>query len=276
MLDFSIAQTLFDGTVLRAKSANFPEEWLPEVERILTAYGTPPAGTNCLEALFAVEFDSKHILITQVAGPPLYQGLRFRLLVVSKELYYHLHDPFLIAARFPPPWDARGELPALEWPPPAGPPRRTVEQLAEVLKQNDPFFLGAAQALVDTGRIVLQAPEPQPDRVRDLWALLPDSVRRSAWPATFAFAPELGFDLLVMPKVPDGHIPGYLNEEQARDYPENRYERTLQIVVEAEDQPALDRLLARRSSQDTLRLAIYLLIAVTVLSLLTRLVPLHG
>ena len=276
MLDFSIAQALFDGTVLRAKSTNFRDEWLPDAERILMGYGAPPVGTNCPEALFAVEFDRKHILIAQVAGPPLYQGLRFRLLVVSKELYYHLHDPFLIAARFPPAWDARGELPSLAWPSDAGPPRRTVEQLAEVLKQNDPFFLGGAQVLVDTGRIVLQSPEAQPQRIRDLWALLPDSVRRSAWPATFAFAPELGFDLVVMPKVPDGRIPGYLNEEQARDYPENRYERTLQIVVEAEDQPALDRLLARRSSQDTLRLAIYLLIAVTVLSLLMRLVPLHG
>jgi hypothetical protein len=276
MLDFSIAQALFDGTVLRARSASFPDGWLPEAERILTAYGAPPSGTNCPEALFAVEFDRKHILIAQVAGPPLYQGLRFRLLIVSKELYYHLPDLFLIAARFPPPWDARGELPALGWPHDAGPPRRTVEQLAEVLKQNDPFFLGAAQVLVDTGRIVLQSPEAQPQRIRDLWALLPDSVRRSAWPATFAFAPELGFDLLVMPKVPDGRIPGYLSEEQARDYPENRYERTLQIVVEAEDQPALDRLLARRSSQDTLRLAIYLVIAFALLSLVLRLVPLHG
>src|SRR5262245_6034554 len=272
MLDFSIAQALFDGTSLRARSATFLDEWMPEAERICTAYGTAPSGVSCPEVLFALPFGPLHVLVAQVAGPPAYNTLRFRLLVVGKELYGHLHDPFRIAGQFSPSWDARGELPSLEWPADAGPERRTVAQLADVLKQNDPFFLGASQTLVDTGRIVLESPEPQPKRIRDLWTLLPDSTRRSCWPATFAFSPEPGFDLLVMPKVPGGRLPGYLDEEQARDYPESRYERTLQVVVEAEDQAALDRLLARRSSAETLRLALYLVLAFAVISLLLRIV----
>ena len=75
-----------------------------------------------------------------------------------------------------------------------------------------------------------------------------------------------------MPKVPEGRIPGYLDEEQARDYPESRYERTLQVVVEAGDQAALDRLLARRSSVETLRLALYMVLALAVLSILLRII----
>src|SRR5688572_25279078 len=105
MLDFSIAQALLDGTTLRTKSANFLDEWLPEAERIVTAYGTPPSGVNCPEALFALSFGPNHVLVAQVAGPPAYNTLRFRLLIVGKELYGHLHDPFLVAERFPPDWD---------------------------------------------------------------------------------------------------------------------------------------------------------------------------
>jgi hypothetical protein len=272
MLDFTIAQALFDGSVLRSRSEHFQDDWLPEAEHILTAYGISPGGVACPEAIFALPFGSQHILVAQVAGPPTYSTLRFRLLVIGRELYDHLHDPFRIAEQFPPNWEARGDLPDLEWPAESGPTHRTVAQLTEVLKQNDPFFLGASQTLVDTGRIVLEAPEPQPKRIRDLWTLLPDSTRRSCWPATFAFSPEPGFDLLVMPKVPEGGIPGYLDEEQARDYPESRYERTLQVVVEAGDQPALDRLLARRSSAETLRLALYLVLGLAVFSLLLRIV----
>jgi hypothetical protein len=277
MLDFSIAQALFEGPVIRTRSANFADEWLAEAQRLINAFGSPPAGVACPDALFALPFGPSHVVVGQVAGPPAFSTLRFRLLIVGRELYGYLHDPFRIAEQFPPTWDARGELPALEWPAESGPTRRTIAQLTEVLKQNDPFFLGASQTLVDTGRIVLEAAEPQLKRVRDLWTLLPDSTRRSCWPATYAFSPELGFDLLVMPKVPEGGIPGYLSEDQARDYPESRYERTLQIVVEAEDQPALDRLLSRRSSAETLRIALYLVLAFAILSILLRiLLPPQG
>ena len=271
MLDFSIAQALFDGTLLRAKSDNFTDAFQAEAERIVAAYGTPPTGVQCADAIFALPFGPKHALVAQVAGPPLYSGLRFHLLVVGKVLYGHLHDPFLIAERFPPTWDERGELPALEWPPDAGPPHRTIAQLEDVLKQNGPFFLGASQTLVDGARIALEAPEPQTQRIRDLWKLLPASTRRACWPATYAFSAEPGFDLLVMPKIPEGGIAGYLNEEQTYDYPDARYERSLQMAVESGDQRELDKLLARRSGPETLKLALVLLLGIAIFSILMKL-----
>ena len=53
--------------------------------------------------------------------------------------------------------------------------------------------------------------------VRDLWTLYPTVYRQeNAWPSTFAFSSELGFDVLVMPVLPEKWIPGYLSEDQTR------------------------------------------------------------
>jgi hypothetical protein len=75
----------------------------------------------------------------------------------------------------------------------------------------------------------------------------------------------------VLPTVPEGGLPGYLTEDQARDYPESRYERELQIAVEAGDQRTVDTLFARRTSSETLRLAIWLVLGATVLAFAARL-----
>src|SRR5260370_282778 len=65
-----------------------------------------------------------------------------------------------------------------------------------------------------------------------------------------------GCGVVASPAVPEGGAAGYLSEDQARDYPESHYERDLQVAVESKDQRALDRLLSRRSSTETLRLAL--------------------
>jgi hypothetical protein len=251
MHELSITQALFEGDALRARSASFADEWLAAAAQMCRGFGQPSDGV-CPDSIFAQPFGKRHVAIVQVAGPPL----RFRILTVPRFVYDFLHDPFAIADRFPPDWEARGSLPELEWPPQPL-PLRTIAQLDDVLKHGDgPFLLGASQSLVDSGKVLLHRPVPEPKMIRDLWALLPDSTRRSIWPATFAFSIELGFDVLAMPTVPDTGLPGYLSEDQARDYPESRYERELQVAIEMGDQRALNRLLARRSSAETLRLGI--------------------
>jgi hypothetical protein len=256
MTELSIAQAVFATEHLRARSHDFAEEWLAAAASMCRAFGQPPVGVEVPAAVFAQPFENNRVAVVQVTGTPL----RFRFLVLSRHLYNALHDPFAIAERFPPNWDAAGSLPELEWPPEPLPPR-TIAQLDDVLKHGDgPFLLGASQALVDSGKILLQRSAPEPKLIRDLWALLPHSTRRAIWPATFAFSLELGFDLLAMPVVPEGDIPGYLSEEQARDYPDSRYERNLQIAIESGDQRMLDRLLARRSSAETLRLALLIVV----------------
>ncbi|HKA05648.1 MAG TPA: hypothetical protein VKD71_00230 [Gemmataceae bacterium] len=265
MIPRTIAQALFTEGRLVAESDDFDEASRPEAERIIEGFGLPP-GVSAPDSLFAVQFGRRQIAIVSVAGR------RFRFLVLARRLYDVIPDPFSIAERYPPQWENVRTLPTLEWPEEPL-PRRTIEQLDAIFKNGDgPFLLGACQALVDSGRIALNRSEPDPKVCRDLWNLLPDSTRRHTWPATFAYSTALGFGLVVLPVVPESRMTGYMTEDQARDYPESRYERELQVAVEHNDQRTVDRLFARRSSAETLRLAIWIILAAVALSFVSRLI----
>lgn len=259
-----------------ARSPGFLDEWLTEAERLCTSFGERPAGVQCPACVFAQPFGKLHVAVVQVAdqgaddaGRP--GALGFRLLVLPRPAYTAwIGDPFLLDERLPPSWSARGELPALSWST-APLPSRTVAEVRRILQpaaespeggfSQSATLLGGVQALVDGGRLVFERPAPDPDILRKLWALLPNSTRAGLWPASFAFANSLGFHVLVAPRVRADDFPGYLTEEQAGDYPEGRYELNLQLAAEANDQRALNALFARRSGAQTLRLGLFLLLA---------------
>jgi hypothetical protein len=265
--NLSIAQAIFNGSMLNARSENFLESWIPLAQQRITGFGTAPTEASFAEALFAQPFDQKYVAIVQVIRPVPSGELRFRFLIVGKELYSWLHDPFAIADRYPAPWQSQVDLPTLEWPHETLPPR-TIEILDFTLKNGDgPFLLGGAQTLVDGGKILLARPEPANKLVRDLWTLLPDSTRRTIWPCTFGFSVELGFDVLVMPVAPQERIAGYLAEDQARDYPESRYERNLQAAIEAGDAAGVQQLLARKSTAEMIKLAWWIFAALIVVGI---------
>lgn len=261
MVPRSIAQAVVGDNGLTAHSDNFDDAWRPEAERIVEGFGLP-RWVMAPDALFAVPFGRRQVAVVSVSGR------RFRFLILPRALYQVIPDPFAIADRFPPRWD--GPLEALEWP--SEPlPKRTVAELDHIFKHGDgPFLLGACQALVDSGRIAICRNQPDPGLCRDLWNLLPESTRRETWPATFAYSVALGFGLAVMPTIPEGGLPGYLTEDQARDYPESRYERELQTAVEHDDQRTVDKLLSRRSSAETLRLALWMVLGAGILAVATR------
>jgi hypothetical protein len=262
MISRTIAQVVVGDGGIVASSEHFDEAWRPQIEGIVDRFGLPP-GAMGAACLFAVPMGRRHVAVVSVSGR------RFRFLILLRELYRLIPDPFAIAERFPPTWD--GPLDALEWPPEPL-PKRTIAQLDQIFKQGDgPLLLGACQTLVDSGRIAFRRDEPLPALCRDLWNLLPESTRRVTWPATFAYSTVLGFSLVVLDKAGEEPIPGYLTEDQARDYPESRYERELQIAVEAGDQRTVDNLLGRRSSAETLRLAIWMVLGATVLAIVARL-----
>ena len=106
--------------------------------------------------------------------------------------------------------------------------------------------------------------------IRRLWLLLPQNTRAQLWPASFAFSNALGFDAVVVPRADVQQFAEYVTEEQAGDYPEGRYELALQMAVETGDQAEMDRLLARRSSKQTIKLAILLLVGVGFLAIVTN------
>ena len=164
----------------------------PEAERIAVLFGRRPADVACPLAHFACPFGKKHVAVVRVEDRPGPGNvLGFRFLLLSRELYRHLGNPFAISDRFPPDWTATGTLPQLSWP--AEPlPERTLEQLDAVLKHGDTgLLLGATQALVDGNRVLLKRSGPDEAFARGLWQLLPDRTRVDLWPASFAFSDEL-------------------------------------------------------------------------------------
>jgi hypothetical protein len=256
-----------------ARSAGLADEWLAEAERLCTGFGERPAGVSCPECVFARPFLSSRVAVVQVAdqgtddaGRP--GALGFRLLVLPARLYRDLGgDPFWIAEAFPPPWQARGELPALEWT--AGPPpARTVAQLRCVLDvPNSPTLLGGVQALLDGGRLVFERSAPDTPLLRSLWALLPTQSRCELWPASYCFSNAHGFHVLAVPRAAGPEYEYHIPEEQAGDYPEGHYELALQTAVESGNQADLDALLARRSRTQTIKLALGLLAATIALAI---------
>jgi hypothetical protein len=283
MSDLVIEQALYGsqgagGYRFLARSPGFHDDWLPEAERLCTGFGDRPAGVACPACVFAQPFGKYHVAIVQAAdqgtddaGRP--GALGFHLLVLHVADYRKLGgDPFRVAERFPPPWHTRGELPALSWPAEPLPPR-TVQEVDQILREANrtATFLGSAQVLVDGGRLVFERPAPDPELVRKLWKLLPTSTRCERWPATFAFGNALGFDVLVVPRANGEEYAGYITEERAGDYPPGRYELNLQIAAEAGDQQGLDKLFARRSPTETLRLGLIVLAVVVVLAVVAGL-----
>lgn len=275
--DLKIQQGLLtahrQGVRVVGESEGFPT---PEAERLVVLYGTPPEGMPCPQAHFAYPIGRDRVAVVTVADRPppgtSERVLAFRFLVLSQGLYWHLGDPFAIAERYPAEWSARGALPELAWPEEGLPPRR-VEDLDAILRTQDSgWLLGAAQALLDGFTLSLQRSAPAEDLVRSLWQLLPTRCRPTLWPATFAFSDELDFHLVVLPPGLTRERLGDLNEEQTRDYPPGRYELNLQIAVEGGDQAELDRLLARRTSQETLRLGLGLILVALIAAAVFRLI----
>lgn len=252
---------------LRARSPGFRDAWLPWAEQLCRAWGTRTRGGACPHGVFAQPLERGHVAVVQAADRE--QGIELYIVVLERADYQGLEgDPFVLAERLPPPWGARGELPLLTWPRERL-PGRTVEEVRRVLQgPHGPTLLGAAQALVDGGRVFFVRPGPDTELLRSLWLLLPTSTRWSLWPASFAPGTALDFHVLVVPDATGQDLTGYLTEEQAAEYPEGRYELNLQLAAEAGDQRELDLLFARRSRAETWRLGLALLVASLLLLVL--------
>lgn len=251
---------------ISARSFGFLDDWDSEAERLCRGFGTPAEQFSVRGAVFAQPFGKMHVAIVQAQGDV--RRLQFRLLVVERSVYSrYIADPFLVADRFPADFSNTSHMPALEWAEEAPPPR-TIDKLQHVLQTGgSPTLLGAVQALIDGGRLVFERSESADQLVRNLWQLLPYASQAELWPATTAFSADLDFHLLVVPKVARLKAGNYLTEEQALDYPHGRYELALQCAIEHGDQREVDRLFRRRTSRQTLRLAVFILIGAIVLAL---------
>ena len=256
------------GVKVLARTDDFD---VPEGERIAVLFGQRPAGVPCPLAHFATPFGKAHVAVVTVADRPgSGDPLAFRFLLLSRELYAFLGDPFAVADRYPPNWSASGTLPVLEWPMETL-PERTVEQLDGVLKAGDvSLLLGGAQALVDGTRVVIRRPAPEEAFFRGLWQLLPDRTRAKLSVASFAFSDELRFDAVAMPVLPEKSATAFHSEDGLRDYPQSSYELSLQSAIESKNAPELRRLLARRTADDTIKLGLMIVAGALVLAVIAK------
>jgi len=273
MPDLRIQQAFVVADARGARVVTRSDEFdAPEAERIAVLFGRRPAGVVCPLAHFACPFGKRHVAVVRAEDRPgPGDTIAFRFLVLARDLYRHLGDPFAISDRYPVDWHASGTLPLLQWP--AAPlPERTLEELDSVLNTGDTgLLLGATQALVDGNRVLVARTGPDEALARGLWKLLPDRTRADLWAASFAFSDELGLHFAIMPALPEGRLgPGVLAEESVRDYPQSRYELHLQIAIESGDRAAVRRLLARRTTDDAIRLALYMFVFAVVVAVVFR------
>ncbi|MFO0811510.1 MAG: hypothetical protein U0746_23010 [Gemmataceae bacterium] len=275
MPDLAIEQLLAEsaaaGPQVTARSPGLRDEWVPDLLRLCTAFGVPLADTFLPPCVFAQPVGKKHVAVVTVTADGSPPRLRYHALVMARSLYATIGDPFALAEQFPAPWGTTVALPTLAWLE-GPPPSRTVAQVQRVLQEDDSAtLLGGTQALLDGSRLAFERPFPAPDLMRRLWSLLPDSTRAELWPASYVLGPGLELHAVVVPALDAKDWPNYLTEQQAGDYPDGRYEHSLQVAAEAEDQHGIDQLFARRTSRQTLQLAVAILLFAIVASLLTQL-----
>ncbi|MFO0880234.1 MAG: hypothetical protein U0840_23035 [Gemmataceae bacterium] len=249
---------------LAAHSPGFHATTQELTRRLCQGFGAPVPDTACSLALFVQPLGRRLVALVRVtddAGP---DALAFHVLALPRTLYADLAgDPFHVAEQLPPVWQASADLPSLEWTAPP-PPRRSVDDVRRVLNvvaERTQLLLGGVQALVDGGRLAFARKRPDPDLVRDLWALLPEATRCELWPTTFAYGNALRFHIAVVPEAQGPAFAAYVPEADMGDYPEGRYEFALQKAAEESDQAEIDGLFARRSRGQMLRLAVGLLAA---------------
>lgn len=276
-----------------ANSPGFDEAWVRYAQQIALDFGDRPNGVACPSALFALAFAGDRVAMIRVADLPA-NRLGFHFVVVSRQDYARfLGNPFEVMAKIPTDWEAKG-LSTLRWPAVPLPPR-SVDRVRDVLQKlkanalpedvdpeeiekmertpensESPALLGGVQVLVDGGKLAFRRNAPDPGLLEGLWMLLPQTDRAELWPATFAFGNRLGFDALATPNIDGPDFAGYTSEEQALDYPEGYYELHLQIAAETNDQNALDRMLYRRTSKETWRLGLAILVIAAVFVLMGR------
>ncbi|MFO0936052.1 MAG: hypothetical protein U0798_05980 [Gemmataceae bacterium] len=258
------------GPRVLGRSPEIPFEVEEQALSIVLRFGargsasTIPAGTFLLKS----RTGDRLFLGSFAESPGLESTLLFRLTYFAHK-FRPLVDPFRFAERFPAN-GAKGELPLIDWEP-VPEPHRPVEAIRELLKTGDsPLLLGVTQALLDGCKIAISTKEASPEFVQQVWQLMPEMARWETTFTTFAASVELNVDLAVVAEgVPIP--PGFLTAEQARDYPEGRYELSLQLAAEEGNQHKLDKLFSRKTSNQVLRMVITMIVFAFIAIVIIRL-----
>ncbi len=242
---------------------NLPR-WEEEARQLVTGFGWLPTVNDDVSALLSQPFGERHWAVTQVESRG--EGvLGFRFLILSKADWLKGVDPFALNEAYPPSWDSRGQVDSLEHELNFTPP--SVKQAAIWLKEHDrATLLGGLQAILDGAHLWHESPTSLTAYAQTLWNLLPYRSRFDFSFATFAFQPmpELKYQAIPKESLPVPLPTGVLSLQQTGDYPLGRYEQALQLAIEESNAGEFEVLLRRRTSRDTLKLAVGLILAMMV------------
>src|ERR1051326_4568093 len=100
-----------------AQSAGFDPAWLPLAEQLILGFGERRPGVRCPLTVFAKPLMNRHIAVVRVRDEPTERFptvMCFHVLVVDKKSYEgFIRDPFMLAEKVEPTWEAQGTLPAV-------------------------------------------------------------------------------------------------------------------------------------------------------------------
>jgi hypothetical protein len=111
---------------------------MADAEHLVLGFGERTPGRRCPLAVFAQPIGPKHVAVARVRDEPtdgVPTGLRFHFLVLARKDYEAcIRDPFMLAEKVEPTWDANASLPTLTLAADTFTPR-TVAQVQGVLKR---------------------------------------------------------------------------------------------------------------------------------------------
>jgi hypothetical protein len=189
------------GYAVLAQSPGCRPEWLAGLRAACQRFGERPGGVaeDAVRGLFALRLESGPWMIVGVGSPGSDDrgrpgALAFHALFLSPREYRRAGcNPFALAGSLRNDWDAdTRSLPAGVWTIATG-------ETADLL--DDPRAASIAAALARGRRVALEASAPIDTLARQVWALLPDRVRRRTSVATWAFANGNRFDLVALPRL---------------------------------------------------------------------------
>lgn len=257
------------GPRVVGRSSNILFDWEEEALKFVVRFGQCTEQVESHSGVFVSPMLPNGVsfvgicLIRNDGSPDL-----FRIAIVLHRERFEI-DPWLFAKQFEQS-NEKGDLETISvdklWP-----INRTVDEIQSILKSGDsPLLLGSSQALIDGCKIIVNQSEVNHDFIHNLWNLLPNQSRKELSFSTIVFSVENRFDISVMPEE-IRPSQGFLTAEQVRDYPEGRYELALQLAAESGDQRELDRLFARKTSSQMLKLVISMIAFAFIVIILMKL-----
>ena len=186
------------GYDVLARSPGCRPEWAADVLAACRKFGQAPSGVTPAPSLFSTRLPSGPRAIVGVEplgdddrGRP--GALAFHALLVDPTDYRKAgSNPFAFAGALRNDWSAGSTLAAVSW---------TIEGPAQPLTTTDPTGRRIIAALARGRRVALESAGPIDLLAREVWSGLPESSRRRASVATWAFGNAHRFDLVALPRL---------------------------------------------------------------------------